>query len=55
MNKFSEWYWNNRNEITWFVIGMCTIIGIASLANGDYGSAVINLGVAYLNYMVNQR
>jgi len=55
MNKFREWYLHNSTEITWFIIGMCTLTGLASLAKGDYGSAMINLGIAYLNYMMNKR
>jgi hypothetical protein len=55
MNKFREWYIRNSNEITWFVIGMCTITGVLALAAGNYVSGIINLGIAYINYLMNNR
>jgi hypothetical protein len=55
MNKFVQWYTKYSNEITWFVIGMCTITGLTALAREDYSSAFINLGIAYLNYVLNKR
>jgi hypothetical protein len=55
MNKFVQWYTEYRNEITWFIIGMCTITGLVSLAREDYSSGFINLGIAYLNYMMNKQ
>jgi NhaP-type Na+/H+ or K+/H+ antiporter len=55
MNKITQWYWNNRTEITWFVIGTCTITGIVSMAAGNYVNGGINLGIAYLNYVLNKR
>lgn len=55
MNKFRQWYITNSKEITWFIIGMCTITGIASMAAGNYVSGIINLGIAYLNYVLNKR
>ncbi len=55
MNKVVQWYQNNRNEITWFVIGTCTITGLTALAHKDYSGAMLNLGIAYLNYMMNKQ
>jgi hypothetical protein len=55
MNKFVQWYTKYSNEITWFIIGMCTVTGLTSLARGDYSGATLNLGIAFLNYMMNKR
>lgn len=55
MNKFRQWYLHNSTEITWFIIGMCTITGVVSLAAGNYVNGAINLGIAYLNYVMNKR
>lgn len=55
MNKFRDWYIRNSVEITWFVIGLCVMSGLVSAAAGNYTSAAINFGIAYLNYMLNKR
>jgi hypothetical protein len=55
MNKFRQWYLTYSVEITWFVIGLCSFAGIIALANRDYGSAVLNFGVAFINYLLNKR
>lgn len=55
MDKVVQWYTNNSNEITWFVIGVCVTGGINSLALGNYVSAMVNFAIAYLNYMLNRR
>lgn len=55
MNKFREWYTNNSNEITWFLIGVLTIGGLESLAREQYGHAALSFGIAYLNYFMNKR
>lgn len=55
MNKFRQWYLENSNEITWFIIGMCTFTGLTALAREDYSSAIINLSIAYINYVLNKR
>jgi hypothetical protein len=34
---------------------MCTLTGLSALAREDYTSALINLGIAYLNYVMNKR
>lgn len=55
MNKFREWYMNNSNEITWFLIGLLVSGGIDSLIRGNYVSAALGFGIAYLNYILNKR
>lgn len=55
MDKFRNWYLTNSTEITWFIIGICTFSGIESLAREQYANAVINFGLAYLNYFMNKR
>jgi hypothetical protein len=51
MNRFEQWYTTNSTEITWFVIGMLVGTGIIALAIGNYVSGILNLGIAYINYM----
>lgn len=55
MNKFRDWYIRNSVEITWFVIGLCFMAGLNSLARGDHTSAAINFGIAFVNYILNRR
>lgn len=55
MDKLVQWYTNNSNEITWFVIGVCMTGGINLLALGNYVSAIVSFALAYLNYMLNRR
>lgn len=54
MSKFRYWYLSHATEITWFVIGVCFMAGLDSLARGNYGNAAINFGIAYLNYIFNK-
>ena len=53
--KFINWYITYQVEITWFIIGLCTFTGIDALARENYLSAVINFGLAYLNYILCKR
>jgi hypothetical protein len=55
MNKFRDWYLSNVTEITWFIIGVCTHSGLTALARENYTDAVLNFGLAYLNYILNKR
>lgn len=55
MDKFRQWYLSNSTEITWFIIGICTFSGADALARGQYTNAVINFGLAYLNYFMNKK
>jgi hypothetical protein len=53
MNKFRQWYLNNQQEITWFLIGFLVMAGLQDLRVGDYVGAVISFGLAYINYKLN--
>lgn len=55
MNKFKQWYTTNSTEITWFIIGMCAVTGIVAISAGNYVSGIINLGIAYLNFVLNKQ
>jgi hypothetical protein len=50
MNKIRQWYVNNQDAITWFLIGWLTCAGIDALSRGQYISAAFCLGIAYVNY-----
>ena len=55
LNNFRNWYMSNAIEITWFIIGICTLSGFQSLALEQYTNALINFGLAYLNYALNRK
>lgn len=55
MNKFRQWYINNSNEITWFLIGLLVSSGIEQIIRSNYSGAAISFGIAYLNYILNKR
>lgn len=53
MTAFREWYIKHQDAITWFIIGVCAMAGLSSLAVGDYTNALINFGIAALNYFLS--
>jgi hypothetical protein len=55
MNKIVEWYHNNYNEITWFLIGFLVMAGFNELSRHDYTSAIVSFGLAGLNYFLAKR
>lgn len=50
MDKFISWYRENQFQIGWFIVGWCCEAGVNSIQRGDGLSAVIDFGLAYLNY-----
>ncbi len=54
MSNLSNWYVRNQDAITWFVIGLCFMGGLNSLASGNYAGAILNFGIAFLNYMLTK-
>jgi len=50
MDKFRLWYFKNRTEITWFLMGWLTLSGIEDLSNGNYVGATMSLVLAYIIY-----
>jgi hypothetical protein len=55
MNKFREWYLNNATEITWFLIGWLVLAGFEAISRDQYGRALVDFGLAYVNYYFNRR
>ena len=53
MNAFRTWYITHQDAITWFIIGVCVMAGLASLAAGNYIGAGFNFAIAAVNYFVN--
>lgn len=53
MNDFRKWYIRNHTEITWFLIGWCTVSALECLGQGDYLGALLSGGFAFLNYKMN--
>jgi hypothetical protein len=55
IDKIKYFFYKYVDEITWFIIGFLTCNGITALARGDWFSALIDFGLAYLNYAINKR
>jgi hypothetical protein len=55
MNEFRQWYLTHSTQITWFLIGLLTMSGFEALLLGNYGSAALSFGIAYLNYMLDRK
>lgn len=53
MNSLKQWWYTYNTEITWFLIGWCTLAGIHALAQGNFISAGINFLIAFLNYKLS--
>ena len=54
-DKFRYWYTSNYSAITWFVIGFLVSAGVYDLAQGDYAGAVLDFGIAFVNYLFVRR
>ena len=54
MSAFRTWYITHQTAITWFVIGICVMAGLSSLAVGNYINAAINFAIAAVNYFLNK-
>lgn len=54
MNKFTQWYVDNQDAITWFLIGTLTVTGLHELASGDYVWAAVSFGLAAVNYVLRR-
>ena len=49
-DKIRTWAYINAVQITWFLIGFFTALGVVDLSNGNLFGAVINFLFAGLNY-----
>jgi hypothetical protein len=55
LDNFRRWYLRNHTEITWFLIGFLIMSGLINLGQGDYLSAVLTFGVAWINYFFSRK
>ena len=55
MDKLVSWVRYYSGEITWFIIGFLTFAGLDEVSQGNYVSAIINFGLAYINYKLYSR
>ena len=53
MNKIKQFFYRNKTEITWFLIGFLTLDGLQALGRGDYVGALISFALVYINYKLN--
>ena len=49
------WYLRNQISITWFIIGWLAMGGLLDFGRGDYTSALVLWGIAFINYIVVKR
>jgi hypothetical protein len=49
-DKIRTWMYINSIQITWFLIGFFTALGLVDLGNSNWIGALINFGLAGLNY-----
>jgi hypothetical protein len=54
MNSLKNWYVDNQDAITWFIIGVLAITTLNSLARGDYGWAAISAFFIWTNYKLRK-
>jgi predicted negative regulator of RcsB-dependent stress response len=55
MENIRQWYLHNYTEITWFLIGFLTLAGFHDLSVGNYTGALVDFGLAYVNYFFSKR
>lgn len=53
MSASRTWYITHQTAITWFVIGICVMAGLSSLAVGNYVNAAINFAIAGVNFFLS--
>lgn len=50
LDNIRQWHRENHYAITWFLIGTFTAFGFADISRGDWGWAIIDFGLAYINF-----
>ena len=53
-DNFRAWMYINKVEINWFLIGLFTAFGIDALAMGSISGALVNFGLAGINYALRK-
>jgi hypothetical protein len=53
MNSIQAFFYKNKTEITWFLIGFLTLSGLQDLGTGNYIGAAISFILVYINYKLN--
>jgi len=55
MDRILDWMRYYNVEITWFLIGYLTFAGLDDLIHGRLLGALLNLGIAFFNFMLYKR
>lgn len=50
MSKFRNWYIDNQDQISWFIIGWCSFAALDRLTEADYVWAAVMAVLAWGNY-----
>lgn len=55
MRQFLDWYYDNFEAITWFIMGFLTMGGIVRLEHGQYDEALLEFVLVGINYWMLKR
>ena len=55
ISKIRSWYLSNYEAITWFLIGWLCFGGFIDFGQGNYTSALLLWGIAFVNYIFVKR
>lgn len=54
-DRIKYWYHDNYIQITWFIIGWLVMAGLEQIGRGNGIGALIDFGLAYVNYALYRR
>lgn len=54
MNNLKMWFLMNQERIAWFLIGYLVANGLHAIQRGDGIGALVDFGLAYLNYALSK-
>jgi hypothetical protein len=54
MNKFLQWYVDNQDAITWFIIGWLTFAMLDNIVQQQYTWAVVQAVLIWINYKLSK-
>jgi hypothetical protein len=54
MNKFRQWYVDNQDAITWFIIGWLTFAMLDNIVQQQYTWAVVQAVLIWINYKLSK-
>lgn len=55
LDQFKEWYFDNQNSITWFLIGFLIAAALESFSQEQYADMSFSLVLAAANYYLSKK